>query len=488
MIWLLLLGLIIYLLVQRLTGITRTRIWLLWLVAMLPAFVLVVWAIANGGRPLPTSLAIGLFAGCLVLYLLLIQRGRIPPKTATDPTSTDDAVEPPPEIQPPEMPALRPLTKAEENELPKCFPWSAFYLQNIEYRPQAVVCRGQLRSQPDVAYQTVRDNVEQMFGDRFYVGLQESAGRKPFFVLSPNPHSSAEGKPPLQLRRPRIAIVLAIITLFTTTLAGLEIGGRILSNPLIFLDGLPYTAAMLGFFAMRALGHYLTAQKYKIAVTLPFFIPVIPLSLFPLGSLGAFSQIRSPIPDRRALFDVGAIGPMLGLCICIPVLAWGLTLSSVVGVSNTNGVFDYGTLDPRFSIVLAVFSKLALGQIVTSLTALKLHPIAAAGWFGLIFTAFNLMPIGQLDGGRIVHAMYGQRTGTLIGQCSKLLLVGFAIAHPYLRPWALLMLLLPAADEPALNDVTEVDRGRDALGLGMLILLLLVVLPVPKMLAKGLGM
>lgn len=491
MIWLLLLGLIVYLLVQRLTGITRTPVWVLWLVAMMPAFVLAAWAIAyRGTRPMPSSLVIVLFMGCLALYLFLIQRGRIPPQSTlgTAPQRPIESPEKPPEIQPPEAPVLRPITKAEENELTKCFPWSVYYLQNVEYRPQAVICRGQLRAKPEEAYETIRDNVQRLFGDRFYVMFQEAPNQKPFFVLAPNPHSVANGKPPLRLKRPRIAGTLAALTLITTTLAGLEIGGRILSNPLVLLDGLPYALAILAFFGIRAFGHYVTAQKYKIAVTLPYFIPVIPLSLFPIGSLGAFSQIRSPIPDRRALFDVGAVGALLGLCVCIPVLAWGLTQSSVVGVSPQAGVLNYGAIDPRFSLLLALFSKLALGEELTSLTALKLHPIAAAGWFGLIFTAFNLMPIGQLDGGRIVHAMYGQRMGAVIGQFSKLLLIAFAIAQPYLRPWAVLLVLLPASDEPALNDVTEVDNMRDAIGLFILTLLLLIVLPAPKVLVKWLGM
>jgi membrane-associated protease RseP (regulator of RpoE activity) len=490
MIWFFLLGLITYFVVQRLTGITRTSVWLLWLAAMLPAVLLAVWAIAYQGAKMPSGLVIVLFMGSLVFYIYLIQRGRITPRSSlnTAPPRPIDIPEKPPEVQQPESPVLRPITKAEEGELPGCFPWTVFYLQNIEYRPQAVVCRGQLRAKPEEAYQVVQENVARLFGDRFFVVLQEAPNQKPFFVLAPNPQAMVEGRSPRRLWRPRIAIALAVITIFTAAFAGLEIGGRVLSNPLIFFNGLPYAFAIMGFFGLRALGHYVTARKYNIAVTLPYFIPVIPLTLFPIGTLGAFSQIRSPVPDRKALFDMGAVGAMWGLCLAVPMLAWGLTESTVVGLSQRAGVLDYQAVDPRFSIVVAVFSKLVFGDALSALTAIRLHPIAAAGWFGLVFTTFNLIPIGQLDGGRIVHAMFGQRMGAVIGLCSKFLVLAFAIAEPYLRPWAFLLLLLPTSDEPALNDVTEVDSMRDAIGMFLLTFLLLMILPVPKAVAKWLGM
>ena len=181
------------------------------------------------------------------------------------------------------------------------------------------------------------------------------------------------------------------------------------------------------------------------------------------------------------------VGAFLGLCVCIPMLAWGLTQSEVVELPSEMGLFRFNGMSPRFSIVLALLGKLALGKELVEESAIRLHPVAAAGWVGLIFTAFNLMPIGQLDGGRAVHAVFGRRVGARIGRVARFLLLGFAISQPHLRLWAFLLLLLPALDEPALNDVTELDSSRDLVGLLALVILVLLMMPVPQFLAIALG-
>jgi membrane-associated protease RseP (regulator of RpoE activity) len=496
MIWLLLLGLITYFIVQRVTGITRTPVWALWFVAMLPAFSLVGWTLAfRGQRPMPPELVILMFVLCLSLYLYLIQRGRIsststveagtPGQTQNSETPHDSQVEPL---------ALRPINKAEESSLQTCFPWSVYYLQNFEYRPQAVICRGQLRTTPDVAYKTIRENVESKFGDRFFVVFQDGPNNKPFFALVPNPHTSSQEKSEEKqgrqtLTRPGIAIGLAVMTLFTTTLAGLQIIGKTLDTELSVLPlGLPYAIALMSFFSIRAAGHYWATRCHKIAATLPYFIPVIPLPLLPVGTVGAFIQIRSPIPDRKALFDVGVVGAIAGLVVSLALLLWGLDHSTVVSLPQKPSLFDFQALNPRFSLLLALFGKLTLGSELVAQKAIGLHPVAVAGWIGLVFTAFNLMPVGQLDGGRMVHAMFGQRTGAVIGQVSRLLFLALAFAQQHLLVWAILLLLLPATDEPALNDVTELDNARDLIGLLILAFLLVVILPAPKVVLAWLNL
>ena len=493
-IWLFVLGLITYFIVQRVTGITRTPVWALWLVAMMPAFLLTAWAIAFGTqRRMPLELVILLFIGCLALYLYLIQKGRIAPTSAIDtasqtPSSTSETLS----ESSAEQPVSRPINKAEETSLQGCFPWSVYYLQNIEYRPQAVICRGQLRTVPEVAYKTIQENVEGKFGDRFFVVFQEGLNDdKPFFALVPNPQASVEARQNQRLTRPGVALGLAAMTLLTTTLAGLEIAGKQPTlEPSILLQGLPYALAIMGFFAVRSLGSYWTTRRYQIAATLPYFIPVIPLPLLPLGTVGSFIQIRSPIPHRKALFDVGVIGALAGLAIAIPLLFWGLDHSSVVALPPKSGagLLSFEALNPKYSLVLAVLGKLALGSELVAQKAINLHPIAVAGWIGLLFSAFNLMPVGQLDGGRMVHAMFGQRTGAAIGHISRLLLLILSFAQQHLLLWAILLLLLPATDEPALNDVTELNNVRDVIGLLALALVLLIILPAPKVVLTWLSL
>lgn len=487
MIWLLLLGLLTYLFItQWVASLTRTPVWVLWLVAMLPVFVMVTWTIAFRGQPMPMPYTIVLFAGCLVLYLYLIQRGRIP-RTTMD-TAPSAPPQPASELQPPNLSSVRPLTQAEETSLQTCFPWSVFYLRHLEYHPQGVICQGQLRTSPEVAYRTVQTNIEAQFGDRFHLIFQEYYPGEPFFELVINPAATVEAKNSRVLIRPGFAIVLMLLTVFTTTWAGLQMVGRVPTIAALLENGLPYSIPVLIIFAARSIGQFVTARKFQIAITLPYFIPIIPLPFFPLGTIGAFTQLKSPIPHRKALFDIGLVGAFLGLSVSVPLFAWGLVQSEVVPLPSQSGLFQFQALDPRLSIVLAIFSKLAIGRDLTAFAALRLHPVAIAGWVGLLFTAFNLMPIGQLDGGRMIHAVFGRRMGAKIGRTSRFLLLGFAIVHPHLLLWTVLLFLLPALNEPTLNDVIEVDTFRDGVGLLALVILILLVLPAPKFLTTALGM
>ncbi len=134
--------------------------------------------------------------------------------------------------------------------------------------------------------------------------------------------------------------------------------------------------------------------------------------------------------------------------------------------------------------MLALISKLALGSSLTAQSAIDLHPVAVAGFLGLIVTALNLMPVGQLDGGHIVHAIFGQRTAIAIGQMARLLLLLLSFIQTEYFVWAIILLLIPLIDEPALNDVTELDNKRDILGLLSMGLLIVIVLPLPQAIAN----
>lgn len=487
-----LLGLTTYFIVQRVSSVTRTPTWLLWLVAMMPAFIWSGWVIANGGRRIapPAYLVIVPLVACLVLYWFLIQWGRI---TASNTKAEPENGSAAPLVEPvAERPAGKPIDQSEERDLQTCFPWSIYYLQDIEYRPQAVICRGQLRSKPEVAYRTIQQNVEEHFGDRFLVVFQEGPNGKPFFALVTNPYSKQLPGRDRQAvaTRPILALALLIITFFTTCFAWLQIAGKSgAGNEALFplnalVQGLPYALALLLVLGGHELAHYFAAQRYNIRATLPYFIPVLPLPWFPFGTFGAFIQLRSPIPNRKALFDVGLSGPMMGFIIALPLLIWGLAHSEVVQMPENPQLFNFQAFDPKFSLLLTLLSKLMLGSVLTAEQAIKMHPIAVASCLGLVVTAFNLMPVGQLDGGHIVHAMLGQRSGAMVGQVARLLLLLLSFAQRYLMLWAIILFLIPANDEPALNDVTELDNRRDLLGIVSLAILLLIILPAPAPLTR----
>jgi hypothetical protein len=483
-----LLGLLTYLFIARqVSKATTTSVWLLWLVVMTPPLVITLWALRFGPRPMPPLLLLTLFFGCFWLYFVLIQKGRR--RSADTPADPNDQVLPL-DQQPEPPPQLRPIDAEEEARLKTCFPWSVYFIQNLEYRPQAVICWGQLRGAPEVAYKAVQENVQREFGDRFLVLFQEGNQQKPVFAIVPNPQASPELQQlQQQFDRPSWAIGLGIVSFLSTLWAGCEIVRQTVKpETLRWSDGLPYALAWMGFFLVREMSYYWMARKYAIPVTLPYFIPLPPLPQLPIGTIGAFIQLRAPVPNRRALFDVRGVGAILGLLFALALLTWGLFHSSVVPLPKQGTIFNFEALKPQYSLLLALLSKWALGSQLSSTTAILLHPVAFAGWLGVLFTAFNLMPVGQLDGGRIVHAVFGQRKGAIIGQITRFLLLLLSINQPHLLLWAVLLFLLPAMDEPALNDVTELDPLRDAVGLMALLALAVIILPPPPVLLAWLGM
>ncbi len=489
--FLILLGLITYLMVQRsVARLTRTPVWLLWLVLMTPAMLWTGWTVMYGDKqPLPQALIIWPLVICPILYWVLFQSGRQPQTDKPTEAQTPQTESP---TTPTEPNSVRPIQPNEEQILRDCFPWSVYYIQNIEYRPQAVICRGQLRSKPNEAYQKIKENIETKFAGRFLVFFQEGVNGKPFFVLIPNTQLTQGNTPTKEekLKQFAWAFLLLLATLLTTTKVGVGIAGveltirQFQSNPSLIFQGLPYALALMLILGIHELGHYLMATKrYRIRSTPPYFIPMP----FFLGTFGAFIKMRSPVPNRKALFDVSIAGPLAGFIVTLPLLFWGLAHSTIVSLPDEKtGVLNPDALNPKYSILLALLSKLALGSQLTPQSAIDLHPVAVAACLGLIVTALNLMPVGQLDGGHIVHAMFGQRNAIVIGQIARLLLLLLSLVQPGFFLWALILLFIPLMDEPALNDVTDLDNQRDVWGLFAMALLVMIILPLPQAIASWL--
>lgn len=491
--FLIILAPIAYFIVDRnIKGKTNTPVWLCWLVIMMPSFIWTAWSYAFGEeQPLPLPVYLFPLIFCPLLYGWLVQRGKTE-KMSPKPNPKEDEVKPVLTEAMVKTPPPRPINSQEEKTLRDCFPWNIYYLQNIDYRPQAIFCRGKLKTIPEKAYNQIKDNVEQAFGDRFFLIFQESFKGKPFFALVPNPEAKAEEQGQLpQDSRLAFAVAMFLITLLTTTVAGVTINGtaseELLSNPGLFVQGLTYSLPLLLIIALQKFSHYFVATYYKIRTTLPYFIPFpFLLDSFSLGTLGAIVQRRSPIPHRKALFDTAIVGSLSGLLVIIPVLILGLSLSEVVPLEGSSA-FNIQAQNPRLSLLLSLLSKLALGSAFRVDMAIQLHPLATAGCVGLFITAINLMPIGQLDGGHIIHAVFGQKMAIAVGQVTRILAVLFSLIHPYFWVWTIIMWLIPLIDQPALNDVTELDNKRDLGGLLALALLIIIVLPVPEAISNWLN-
>jgi membrane-associated protease RseP (regulator of RpoE activity) len=313
--------------------------------------------------------------------------------------------------------------------------------------------------------------------------LLEGEGGHARVLLVPGRKAVDEATP----ERPNWALhwLLFFATLATTTWAGaLQAGVNLVHEPGRFAVGLPYSLALMLILGAHELGHYFTARKHGIRVTPPFFIPIP----FALGTFGAFIKIKSLSPDRRALFDVAVAGPLTGLVFAIPALVVGLRYSQVIPGHVQTFMGSTG-VNVDSSVLLACLAKLSLGTSVLEGDHLLLHPLAFAGWLGLIVTALNLLPIGQLDGGHMSHALFGSRNahGLSMVALGALFLLALFV-WPGLMFWAFIVFFVAGThDMPAANDVTPVGLPRRALGYFSFLLLLLIIVPVPHSLFEVAG-
>jgi hypothetical protein len=287
--------------------------------------------------------------------------------------------------------------------------------------------------------------------------------------------------------RPKWALhwLLFFATLATTTWAGaLHAGVNLIQQPERFAVGLPYSLGLLLILGSHELGHYFTAKAHGIQVTPPFFIPVP----FALGTFGAFIRIKSLAPNRRALFDMAVAGPLAGLVFAIPALLIGLRFSQVIPGTAPSGLGQVG-VNIGSSVLLACLAKLSLGASVLEGHHLLLHPLAFAGWLGFIVTALNLVPIGQLDGGHMSHALFGSTNARGISMVAMACLFLLALfVWPGLMFWAFIVFFLAGTrDAPAANDVTPLGPPRKALGYFTFLLLLLIIVPVPHALYEAIS-
>lgn len=305
------------------------------------------------------------------------------------------------------------------------------------------------------------------------------------------------GVPPQTRTNPRVNVVLFILTLISTLFAGSLYGGdptRITSVGDLFLpqniiQGWPFAVTLLGILVAHEFGHYFAARYHKVAVTLPYFIP-LPIGF---GTLGAFIRMKEPVPDRRKLFDIGVAGPLAGLVLAVPLLLLGLSTSVVDVPPTSGGVMLEGNSILYYFAKIAVFGK-ALPNPITG-EDVFMNQVTYAAWIGLLVTALNLLPVGQLDGGHTVYALFGRAARVAnwatIGIMAVLAVAGLeplqAIYPPLERigfpgwfVWlGLIIFVLGPYHPPALDDVTRLDRNRRLVGYLVIAIFILTFVPTP---------
>jgi len=232
---------------------------------------------------------------------------------------------------------------------------------------------------------------------------------------------------------------------------------------------LSFSLPLLAILLAHEMGHYLMCRRYGIDASPPYFIPFPTL----VGTMGAFIRIREPIRDKRQLFDVGVAGPIAGFAVSIPLLVWGILHSR----PNPETLLEPGTILFRYPLAVTWVQEIALGHTFTSEQAVE-HPVFVAAWFGLFVTALNLLPLGQLDGGHALYAVFGTRQKKV----AIPILVGLALLGlmwPGWWLWVVVTLVVGIRHPPVLDEEIPLDGRRLAVAVLVLLIFLVCFAPVP---------
>ena len=331
--------------------------------------------------------------------------------------------------------------------------------------------------------------VDNLSSERTFPMLRK-AGDEYIIVVLPQPS--------FEYFQSKTNLYLLIATIFTTTWAGsmwwasyvdssvIDMSFwwlHIVITPKIFIMGfLTFSLPLMAILGTHEMGHYYYAKKHNLDASLPFFLPMPPM-IFPFGTMGAFISIREPIPNKKALLDVGASGPIAGLLVAIPItlLGFWLTEESAVPVPIDSGDSLYLGSSIVFEMMFGISESLnpSSGEYLS-------HPVVLAGWTGFFVTALNLMPAGQLDGGHIARAMLGPKAnGLSFGIIALLILMTFygipGFGPPYLgwAIYAILIFFLGTSHPPPSEEISNLDKSRIGVGVITGLILLTTFTPSP---------
>lgn len=351
-----------------------------------------------------------------------------------------------------------------------------FATETIPYQ-EGVIFKGNMRgSNPEEVYSRLSTAVEERLGDRYRLFLVESPEEKPVVIVLP----SSNDPQPATVAQKVLSVVLFVATVATTLeAAGLLLNFDFFQNLQRFREVLPISAGIWTVLAAHELGHWWQARRHQVKLSWPFLIPS-----WQIASFGAITRFESLLPNRSALFDISFAGPAAGGIVSLLMLIMGFLLS------HQGSEFQLPVQFFQGSILVGTLARLFLGDALHG-NLVDVHPLTIIGWLGLVVTALNIMPAGQLDGGRFVQAIYGRKTArrTTIATLIILGIVALANpANPIVLYWAIVILFLQRGlERPSLNEITEPDDTRAILGLVALFLMAATLIPFTPALAIRLG-
>lgn len=269
---------------------------------------------------------------------------------------------------------------------------------------------------------------------------------------------------------PFLHVSLFVLTVLSTLLVGaVQTGADLIEEPSKIYKGIPFSLTLMIILLSHELSHYFSSRKHGVEATLPYFIPAPTI----FGTFGAFIKMKSPIVTRKALIDIGASGPIAGFIISVIATIIGLNMSEIVSSAQAKGALNLGD-----SLLFSLLSRIVLG-VTPSDSDILLNPVAFAGWIGLFVTSINLIPVGQLDGGHIAYALFGEKHNRL----SFILIFVMGLFGLFLWEgwfvWAVLLLILGLRHPPVIYWEVPLDSKRKFIGWLALVIFILTFIPTP---------
>ena len=366
-----------------------------------------------------------------------------------------------------------PIPEADLSQIRGIFGIDTFFATETIPYEEGVVFKGNLRGEPEAVHNRLTKSLQERLDDKYRLFLVENTDGKPVIIILP----SRTDPRTTQLGQKAFAVILLIATIATS----LEVGGLLqnfdlFSNPERFREALPIALGLFVILISHEIGHWLLARRHQVQLSWPFFLPAVQI-----GSFGTITRFESLVPSRNALFDIALAGPAFGGIMSLLLLVIGLLLSHPGSLFQLPNQFFQG------SILVGSLARVVLGSALQS-PVVNIHPLVIIGWLGLVITALNLMPAGQLDGGRIVQAIYGRKTAGRTTFATIVLLAVVSLGNPLAMYWAIVILFLQRdLERPSLNEISEPDDARAALCLLALFLMITTLLPLTPALAGRLG-
>ncbi len=384
----------------------------------------------------------------------------------------EDSNQPAAENQP-QQPEITPIPEEDLSNIRSIFGIDTYFATETIAYQEGAIFKGNLRGEPEEVFDRLSASLRERVGDKYRLFLLQNPEGRPTIIVLPSRNDPRSMTPAQK--------AFAGILLLATIATSLEAGGVLLnfdlfSNPGRFQESLPIAVGFFTVLVAHEVGHRVLARRHDVKLSLPYLLPSVEI-----GSFGAITRFESLLPNRKVLFDIALAGPAFGGIVSFLMLIVGLLLSHQGSLFQLPNEFFQG------SILVGSLARVVLGEALQS-PIVDVNPLVVIGWLGLVVTALNLMPAGQLDGGRIVQAIYGRKIAGRTTLATLIILGIVGLGNSLALYWAIVILFLQRdLERPSLNEITEPDDARAALGLLALFLMVATLIPLSPGLAGRLG-